>query len=95
MPVRRATRRRAYADPAWRRKFTRRAHAPLPALVGPHDHRLRRHRPGTRGACRSPRPRRKLGKDPVDLALDLALASDLQARFRMAVMNFDERKWPS
>ena len=32
----------------------------------------------------------KLGKDPVDLALDIALANDLQARFRMAVMNFDE-----
>ncbi len=27
---------------------------------------------------------------PVDVALDLALASDLEARFRMAVMNTDE-----
>jgi N-acyl-D-aspartate/D-glutamate deacylase len=35
---------------------------------------------------------RKLGKDPVDLAMDLALANDLQARFRMAVMNFDEKE---
>src|SRR4029453_3107412 len=35
---------------------------------------------------------RQLGKDPVDLALDLALADDLQARFRMAVMNFDEKE---
>ena len=34
----------------------------------------------------------KLGKDPVDLALDIALANDLQARFRMAVMNFDEKE---
>ena len=34
----------------------------------------------------------KLGKDPVDLALDIALADDLQTRFRMAVMNFDEKE---
>lgn len=30
------------------------------------------------------------GIDPVDLALDLGLASDLEARFRMAVLNTDE-----
>lgn len=30
------------------------------------------------------------GVHPVDLVLDLALATDLQARFRMAVMNTDE-----
>src|SRR5262249_9617387 len=30
------------------------------------------------------------GVDPVDLPLDLALASDLEARFRMAIVNFDE-----
>ena len=30
------------------------------------------------------------GIDPVDLVLDLSLDSDLQARFRMAVLNFDE-----
>lgn len=30
------------------------------------------------------------GIDPVDLVLDLSLNSDLQARFRMAVLNFDE-----
>ena len=33
---------------------------------------------------------RERGVDPVDLALDLALASDLQARFRMALLNDDE-----
>ena len=31
------------------------------------------------------------GVHPVDLVLDLALASDLEARFRIAVMNTDER----
>jgi len=30
------------------------------------------------------------GVDPVDLALDLALASNLEARFRFAVANYDE-----
>ena len=30
------------------------------------------------------------GIDPVDLVLDLSLDSNLQARFRMAVLNFDE-----
>jgi N-acyl-D-amino-acid deacylase len=34
----------------------------------------------------------KLGKDPVDLALDISLADDLLTRFRMAVMNFDEKE---
>ncbi|MEA2625055.1 MAG: hypothetical protein QOD06_1100 [Candidatus Binatota bacterium] len=33
---------------------------------------------------------RERGADPVDVALDLALATDLQARFRMAVVNTDE-----
>src|SRR5262249_40609819 len=30
------------------------------------------------------------GQDPLDLLLDLGLASDLAARFRMSVVNFDE-----
>ena len=33
---------------------------------------------------------RERGVDPVDLVLDLSLASDLQARFRLAIANFDE-----
>ena len=32
------------------------------------------------------------GVDPVDLALDLGLASNLEARFRMAVVNVDENE---
>ena len=35
---------------------------------------------------------RKRGTHPVDLALDLSLESDLEARFRMAVMNTDEEE---
>ncbi len=33
---------------------------------------------------------RERGVDPVDLALDVGLAADLEARFRMAVLNDDE-----
>lgn len=33
---------------------------------------------------------REKGGDPVDLMFDLALASDLGTRFRMAIVNFDE-----
>jgi N-acyl-D-aspartate/D-glutamate deacylase len=33
---------------------------------------------------------RERGVNPVELMLDLALASDLEARFRMAVLNYDE-----
>ncbi|MCZ6822756.1 MAG: amidohydrolase family protein [Deltaproteobacteria bacterium] len=35
---------------------------------------------------------RKRGVHPVDLALDLSLESDLEARFRMAVINTDEEE---
>ncbi len=43
----------------------------------------RGHQRGRAGAARA-------GVDPSDLVLDLALESDLGARFRMAVLNFDE-----
>ena len=33
---------------------------------------------------------RAAGADPVDFVLDLVLATDLAARFRMAILNFDE-----
>jgi N-acyl-D-amino-acid deacylase len=33
---------------------------------------------------------RERGKDPVDVLLDLAVASNLETRFRMAILNFDE-----
>jgi len=35
---------------------------------------------------------REKGVDPVDLMFDLALASDLEVRFRMAIVNFDEEE---
>src|SRR4051812_3835843 len=85
------TRRRAYADPAWREKL-RSEVTPLfrnwwdrVVIAWAPAHKELEEQPLTEAAA-------KLGKDPVDLALDIALASDLQARFRMAVMNFDEKE---
>src|SRR5689334_11332514 len=85
------TRRRAYADPAWREKL-RSEVTPLfrnwwdrVVIAWSSSHRELEEQSLTAAAA-------KLGKDPVDLALDIALADDLQARFRMAVMNFDEKE---
>ncbi|MDP1964927.1 MAG: amidohydrolase family protein, partial [Reyranella sp.] len=85
------TRRRAYADPAWREKL-RSEVTPLfqrwwerVVIAWAPSHKELEEMPLSAAAAR-------LGKDPVDLALDLALANDLQARFRMAVMNFDEKE---
>jgi N-acyl-D-aspartate/D-glutamate deacylase len=82
-------RRRAYADPAWRRKFTTEL---TPLFQRWWDRTIIAWAPSARELEELPlaEAARKVGKDPVDLALDLALANDLQARFRMAVMNFDE-----
>jgi N-acyl-D-amino-acid deacylase len=85
------TRRRAYADPAWREKL-RSEVTPLfqrwwdrVVIAWAPSHKELEEQPLAAAAAR-------LGKDPVDLALDLALANELQARFRMAVMNFDEKE---
>lgn len=85
------TRRRAYADPAWREKL-RSEVTPLfqrwwdrVVIAWAPSHKELEEMPLAAAAAR-------LGKDPVDLALDIAIANDLQARFRMAVMNFDEKE---
>jgi N-acyl-D-aspartate/D-glutamate deacylase len=85
------TRRRAYADPAWREKL-RSEVTPLfqrwwdrVVIAWAPSHKELEEMPLAEAA-------RRMGKDPVDLALDLALANDLGARFRMAVMNFDEQE---
>jgi N-acyl-D-aspartate/D-glutamate deacylase len=85
------TRRRAYADPAWREKL-RSEVTPLfrnwwdrVVIAWSPSHRQLEEQPLATAAA-------GLGKDPVDLALDIALADDLQTRFRMAVMNFDEKE---
>lgn len=82
-------RRRAYADPVWRRKFTAEL---TPLFRHWWDRTIIAWAPSAKELEELPLAvaAGKLGKDPVDLALDLALADNLQARFRMAVMNFDE-----
>ena len=86
------TRRRAYADPAWREKLRSEV---TPLFRNWWDRVVIAWAPSAQGA-RGAAARRGRGASsariPVDLALDLALASDLQARFRMAVMNFDEKE---
>lgn len=85
------TRRRAYADPAWREKLRSEV---TPLFRNWWDRVVIAWAPSARELEEQPlaAAAARLGKDPVDLALDLALANDLQARFRMAVMNFDEKE---
>jgi len=85
------TRRRAYADPAWREKLRSEL---TPLFRNWWDRVIIAWVPSARELEEQPlaQAAARLGKDPVDLALDLALANDLQARFRMAVMNFDEKE---
>ncbi len=85
------TRRRAYADPAWRDKLRSEL---TPLFRNWWDRVIIAWAPSARELEEQPlaQAATRLGKDPVDLALDLALATDLQARFRMAVMNFDEKE---
>jgi len=84
-------RRRAYADPAWREKLRSEV---TPLFRNWWDRVVIAWAPSARELEEQPLAdaARKLGKDPVDLAMDLALANDLGARFRMAVMNFDEKE---
>jgi N-acyl-D-amino-acid deacylase len=85
------TRRRAYADPAWREKLRSEV---TPLFQRWWDRVVIAWAPSAKELEEQPlaEAAARLGKDPVDLALDLALANDLQARFRMAVMNFDEKE---
>jgi len=84
-------RRRAYADPAWREKLRSEV---TPLFQRWWDRVVIAWAPSARELEEMPlaAAAARLGKDPVDLALDLALANDLKARFRMAVMNFDEKE---
>ncbi len=84
-------RRRAYADPAWREKLRSEV---TPLFQKWWDRVVIAWAPSARELEEMPlaAAAARLGKDPVDLALDLALANDLKARFRMAVMNFDEKE---
>ena len=83
------TRRRAYANPAWREKLRSEV---SPVFRNWWDRVVIAWSPSARELEEMPlaAAAAKVGKDPVDLALDIALVDDLQTRFRMAVMNFDE-----
>ena len=83
-------RRRAYADPAWREKLRSEV---TPLFQKWWDRVVIAWAPSARELEEMPLSvaAARLGKDPVDLALDLALDNDLLARFRLAVMNFDEK----
>ncbi len=85
------TRRRAYADSAWREKLRSEV---TPLFRSWWDRVVITWSPSARELEEQPlaAAAARAGKDPVDLALDLALADDLQTRFRMAVMNFDEKE---
>jgi N-acyl-D-amino-acid deacylase len=85
------TRRRAYADPSWREKLRSEV---SPIFRNWWDRVVIAWSPSARELEEMPlaAAAAKVGKDPVDLALDIALADDLQTRFRMAVMNFDEKE---
>jgi N-acyl-D-amino-acid deacylase len=84
-------RRLAYADPAWREKLRSEV---TPIFQKWWDRVVIAWAPSAPELEEMPlvAAAARLGKDPVDLALDLALANDLKARFRMAVMNFDEKE---
>jgi len=85
-----AGKKRLYADPEWRRKFRDRSQEGV--LTGSWDDMVITECPGEpalayRGIAEVAAER---GVHPADLLLDLALASDLEARFRMPVANTDE-----
>jgi N-acyl-D-aspartate/D-glutamate deacylase len=82
-------RRRAYADRAWRQKFTAEL---TPVFQRWWERTVIAWAPNAKELEEMPlvEAARKLGKDPVDLAFEISLGNDLQARFRMAVLNFDE-----
>ena len=84
-------RRRAYTDPTWREKLRSEV---SPLFQKWWDRVVIAWAPSARELEEMPLAvaAARVGKDPVALALELALANDLQARFRMAVMNFDEKE---
>jgi N-acyl-D-aspartate/D-glutamate deacylase len=81
---------RVYADPAWRARFRERANEAT--LTHNFDAILISECPGepTLAERRVAEVAAERGVDPIDLMLDLALATNLEARFRMPIANTDE-----
>jgi len=92
METDRAGRRRLYADPAFRAAFKDLDRGQPMRLAGWADRTVISLAPGH--AEWEERPladvARETGKAPVDAMLDLGLESNLGARFRMAMFNYDE-----
>ena len=80
----RAARKAIYADPAFRREFGAQARRWSEITISscPTEPALEE--------CTVAAVAEERGVDPVDLALDLALASDLEARFRVGLFNTDD-----
>jgi N-acyl-D-amino-acid deacylase len=79
-----------YADPAFRTALRGRLDE-MPFGTALADMEITAHPPDPRLEGRRVRPlAAERGVHPVDLVLDLALAGDLETRFRMAVLNTDE-----
>ncbi len=84
-------RERAYRDKAWRQRFTAEL---TPVFRNWWDRTVIAWAPTARELEELPLSvaARQRGIDPVDLAFDLSLDNALGARFRMAVLNFDENE---
>jgi N-acyl-D-amino-acid deacylase len=84
---------RIYADPEFRRAFKARAGAASGGAFANRWDRTMISQCPTEPALEERslmEVARERGADPIDLALDLALASNLEARFRMSILNSDE-----
>jgi len=82
---------RAYRDKAWRQRFTAEL---TPVFRNWWERTVIAWAPTARELEEIPLDvaARQRGVDPVDLAFDLSLDNQLGARFRMAVLNFDENE---
>ena len=86
----RAAKARIYADPEFRAAFRdRSSHPRLAPLWRTMEIAMCPSEPALEGRLVDDVAAER-GVHPVDLVLDLGLASDLEARFRIAVMNTDE-----
>ena len=88
-----AGKRRLYADPAFRSRFRESSDGAFGAILANWwDRTVIAQCPGRPELAERPLAEhaRERGVHPLDAALDLGLASDLAARFRLPIMNLDE-----
>jgi N-acyl-D-aspartate/D-glutamate deacylase len=90
-----AGKRRLYADPAFRTRFRESTDGAFGAILAQWwDRTVIAHCPGRPELMERPLAEvaRERGVHPLDAALDLGLGSDLEARFRLPIMNRDENE---